>query len=58
MRKCSLSCKTITSLLILRFQANRADIVTLDAGEVYSAVKQFDLVAVAQELYRDGRFAP
>ena len=38
------------------FQANRADIVTLDAGEVYSAVKQFDLVAIAKEMYADGRF--
>lgn len=38
------------------FQANRADIVTLDAGEIYSAVKQFDLVAIAKEIYSDGRF--
>lgn len=38
------------------FQANRADIVTLDAGEVYSAVKQFGLVAVAKEIYSDGEF--
>lgn len=38
------------------FQANRADIVTLDAGEVYSAVKQFGLVAIAKEIYSDGRF--
>lgn len=37
-------------------QANRADIVTLDAGEVYSAVKQFGLVAVAKEIYNDGKF--
>ncbi|XP_078104759.1 saxiphilin-like isoform X2 [Sander vitreus] len=34
--------------------ANRADIVTLDAGEVYSAVKQFGLVAIAKEIYSDG----
>lgn len=38
------------------FQANRADIVTLDAGEVYSAVKQFGLVVIAKELYSDGKF--
>lgn len=38
------------------FQANRADIVTLDAGEVYSAVRQFGLVAVAKEIYSDGEF--
>ncbi|XP_061583228.1 saxiphilin-like [Cololabis saira] len=37
-----------------RIKANRADIVTLDAGEVYSAVKQFDLVAIAKEIYSDG----
>lgn len=48
-------CKThcVSSL----FQANRADIVTLDAGEVYSAVRQFDLVAIAKEIYSDGRCA-
>ena len=45
------------SLLNSLFQANRADIVTLDAGEVYSAVKQFGLVAIAKEIYSDGRFA-
>ncbi|KAK9528944.1 hypothetical protein VZT92_013071 [Zoarces viviparus] len=37
-----------------RIRANRADIVTLDAGEVYSAVKQFGLVAIAKEIYSDG----
>lgn len=35
-------------------QANRADMVTLDAGEVYTAVKQFGLTAIAKEIYRDG----
>lgn len=30
--------------------------MTLDAGEVYSAVKQFDLVTVAKEIYSDGEF--
>uniref|UniRef100_A0A3P8T3J6 Serotransferrin n=1 Tax=Amphiprion percula TaxID=161767 RepID=A0A3P8T3J6_AMPPE len=43
-----------TADCIDRIKANRADIVTLDAGEVYSAVKQFDLVAVAKEIYSDG----
>lgn len=35
-------------------QGNRADIVTLDAGEVYSAVKQFSLVVIAKEIYSEG----
>uniref|UniRef100_A0A3Q1GVE5 Serotransferrin n=1 Tax=Acanthochromis polyacanthus TaxID=80966 RepID=A0A3Q1GVE5_9TELE len=43
-----------TADCIDRIKANRADIVTLDAGEVYSAVKQFDLVAIAKEIYSDG----
>ncbi|KAM9409815.1 saxiphilin-like [Pholidichthys leucotaenia] len=43
-----------TADCINRIKANRADIVTLDAGEVYSAVKQFDLVAIAKEIYSDG----
>lgn len=30
--------------------------MTLDAGEVYSAVKQFGLVVIAKEIYSDGRF--
>lgn len=30
--------------------------MTLDAGEVYSAVRQFGLVAVAKEIYSDGEF--
>lgn len=38
------------------FQAGRADIVTLDAGEVYSAVKQFGLAVIANEIYSEGRF--
>ncbi|XP_070815800.1 saxiphilin-like [Chaetodon trifascialis] len=37
-----------------KIRANRADIVTLDAGEVYSAVKQFGLVVIAKEIYSDG----
>ncbi|XP_034726198.1 melanotransferrin [Etheostoma cragini] len=43
-----------TTDCIDRIRANRADIVTLDAGEVYSAVKQFGLVAIAKEIYIDG----
>ncbi|XP_068568235.1 saxiphilin-like [Cebidichthys violaceus] len=43
-----------TADCIDRIRANRADIVTLDAGEVYSAVKQFGLVAIAKEIYSDG----
>ncbi|MEQ2260378.1 hypothetical protein XENORESO_015313, partial [Xenotaenia resolanae] len=51
-----LSCVRASSTAdcIDKIKANRADIVTLDAGEVYSAVKQFDLVAVAKEVYTDG----
>lgn len=37
------------------FQDNKADLVSLDAGDVYSAVKQFGLAAVAKETYSDGR---
>ncbi|XP_023269889.1 saxiphilin-like [Seriola lalandi dorsalis] len=43
-----------TTDCIDRIRGNRADIVTLDAGEVYSAVKQFGLVAIAKEIYSDG----
>ncbi|KAL3058701.1 hypothetical protein OYC64_010788 [Pagothenia borchgrevinki] len=43
-----------TTDCIDRIRANRADIVTLDAGEVYSAVKQFGLGAIAKEIYSDG----
>ncbi|KAM9859647.1 saxiphilin-like [Aulostomus maculatus] len=43
-----------TTDCVSRIRANRADIVTLDAGEVYSAVKQFGLVAIAKEIYSDG----
>ncbi|KAK2862053.1 hypothetical protein Q5P01_001586 [Channa striata] len=43
-----------TTDCIERIRGNRADIVTLDAGEVYSAVKQFGLVAIAKEIYSDG----
>ncbi|KAF7207852.1 transcript variant X1 [Nothobranchius furzeri] len=51
-----LSCVRASSTTdcINKIKANRADIVTLDAGEVYSAVKQFDLVAVAKEMYSEG----
>uniref|UniRef100_UPI0037E8BBE4 saxiphilin-like n=1 Tax=Semicossyphus pulcher TaxID=241346 RepID=UPI0037E8BBE4 len=43
-----------TTDCIDKIRANRADIVTLDAGELYSAVKQFGLVAIAKEIYIDG----
>uniref|UniRef100_A0A3Q2GEA8 Serotransferrin n=1 Tax=Cyprinodon variegatus TaxID=28743 RepID=A0A3Q2GEA8_CYPVA len=51
-----LSCVQASSTAdcIDKIKANRADIVALDAGEVYSAVKQFDLVAIAKEVYNDG----
>ena len=31
--------------------------MTLDAGEVYTAVKQFGLTAIAKEIYSDGAYA-
>ncbi|XP_062272256.1 saxiphilin-like [Scomber scombrus] len=43
-----------TTDCIDRIRGNRADIVTLDAGELYSAVKQFGLVAIAKEIYKEG----
>lgn len=43
-----------SAVFVVLFQANRADVVTLDAGEVYSAVKQFGLVAIAKEIYSEG----
>uniref|UniRef100_A0A3B4CKA0 Serotransferrin n=1 Tax=Pygocentrus nattereri TaxID=42514 RepID=A0A3B4CKA0_PYGNA len=43
-----------TADCINKIRANKADLVTLDAGEVYSAVKQFGLTAVAKEIYTDG----
>ncbi|XP_026162581.1 saxiphilin-like isoform X2 [Mastacembelus armatus] len=43
-----------TTDCIDRIRGNRADIVTLDAGELYSAVKQFGLVPIAKEIYSDG----
>ncbi|XP_048835902.1 saxiphilin-like [Brienomyrus brachyistius] len=51
-----LSCVRTYSTIdcINKLQANRADAVTLDAGEVYTAVKQFGLTAVAKEIYSDG----
>ncbi|KPP69183.1 hypothetical protein Z043_112081, partial [Scleropages formosus] len=48
------SSRWVNACLSLYLQANRADAVTLDAGEVYTAAKQFDLTAVAKEIYRDG----
>ncbi|KAM6979780.1 saxiphilin-like [Aplochiton taeniatus] len=48
-----LSCVRASSTTdcINKIRANRADVVTLDAGEVYSAVKQFGLTAIAKEEY-------
>ncbi|XP_036067972.1 serotransferrin-B isoform X1 [Oryzias melastigma] len=43
-----------TAECINRIKANRGDLVSLDAGEVYSAVKQFDLVTIAKEIYSEG----
>ncbi|XP_019751283.1 saxiphilin-like isoform X1 [Hippocampus comes] len=53
-----LSCIHASSVTdcINRVTANRADLVTLDAGDVYSALKEFDLTAVAKEIYSDGNF--
>uniref|UniRef100_H3BW36 Serotransferrin n=1 Tax=Tetraodon nigroviridis TaxID=99883 RepID=H3BW36_TETNG len=50
-----LSCVRASSTIdcINRISASRADLVTLDAGEVYS-VRRFGLVAVAKEIYSDG----
>lgn len=35
---------------------NKADAATLDAGDVYSAVKLYGLTVVAKEIYDQGRF--
>ncbi|XP_027002253.1 saxiphilin-like isoform X1 [Tachysurus fulvidraco] len=43
-----------TADCLSKIRDNKADLVTLDAGEVYSAVKQFGLAAVAKEIYSDG----
>ncbi|XP_064152352.1 saxiphilin-like isoform X2 [Anguilla rostrata] len=43
-----------TADCINKIRANRADAITLNAGEVYTAVKQFGLTAVAKEIYSDG----
>ncbi|KAL0978161.1 hypothetical protein UPYG_G00166880 [Umbra pygmaea] len=52
----SLSCirSHSTTDCINKIRANRADIITLDAGEVYTAVKHFGLVAIAKEIYSEG----
>uniref|UniRef100_A0A3Q3XS72 Serotransferrin n=1 Tax=Mola mola TaxID=94237 RepID=A0A3Q3XS72_MOLML len=51
-----LSCIRASSTMdcIDRIRVSRADIVTLDAGEVYSAVKQFGLAVIAKEIYSEG----
>lgn len=38
------------------FKANKADAASLDAGDVYSAVKLYGLTVVAKEIYDQGRF--
>ncbi|XP_029007708.2 saxiphilin-like [Betta splendens] len=43
-----------TTDCINRIRGKHADLVTLDAGELYTAVKQFGLFAVAKEIYREG----
>ncbi|KAI5628395.1 hypothetical protein C0J50_2885, partial [Silurus asotus] len=43
-----------TTDCLSKIRNNKVDLVTLDAGEVYSAVKQFGLAAVAKEIYLDG----
>ncbi|MCJ8729567.1 hypothetical protein PDJAM_G00108140 [Pangasius djambal] len=43
-----------TADCLSKIRDNKADLVTLDAGEVYSAVKQFGLAAVAKEIYSGG----
>ncbi|XP_069475923.1 serotransferrin-2-like [Ambystoma mexicanum] len=39
---------------INKIQANKADAVSLDAGDVFTAVKLYDLVVVAKEVYEEG----
>lgn len=36
-------------------KANKADAASLDAGDVYSAVKLYGLAVVAKEIYDQGR---
>uniref|UniRef100_A0AAY4AAX1 Serotransferrin n=1 Tax=Denticeps clupeoides TaxID=299321 RepID=A0AAY4AAX1_9TELE len=43
-----------TADCISKIRANRADLVALDAGEIYTAVKLFGLTAIAKETYSDG----
>lgn len=38
------------------FKVNKADAASLDAGDVYSAVKLYGLTVVAKEIYDQGRF--
>ncbi|XP_030073454.1 saxiphilin isoform X3 [Microcaecilia unicolor] len=39
---------------ISKIQANKADIVSLDAGDVYTAVKLYNLAVVAKEISEEG----
>lgn len=38
------------------FKANKADAASLDAGDVYSAVKLYGLTVVAKEIYDQGGY--
>lgn len=42
--------------LAVVFKVNKADAASLDAGDVYSAVKLYGLTVVAKEIYDQGRF--
>uniref|UniRef100_A0A4W3H5B8 Saxiphilin n=1 Tax=Callorhinchus milii TaxID=7868 RepID=A0A4W3H5B8_CALMI len=39
---------------IKKIRANKADAISLDAGDVYTATKLYDLTVVAKELYQEG----
>ncbi|XP_064424151.1 saxiphilin-like isoform X2 [Latimeria chalumnae] len=39
---------------INKIRGNKADAISLDAGDVYTASKQYDLAIVAKEVYQDG----
>uniref|UniRef100_A0A8B9IP73 Transferrin-like domain-containing protein n=1 Tax=Anser cygnoides TaxID=8845 RepID=A0A8B9IP73_ANSCY len=52
---CLLPCKhTCFGGFALVFKVNKADAATLDAGDVYSAVKLYGLTVVAKEIYDQG----
>ncbi|XP_078082950.1 saxiphilin-like isoform X1 [Mustelus asterias] len=39
---------------IKKIRGNKADAISLDAGDVYTAAKFYDLTVVAKEMYQDG----